>query len=168
MKKLLLILGTMLFSHCSYSATQAECEEFLCLPVAFAESGCSDAKHAFLHRIKHFKSPLPNYNDCKYKGDDAPVDNTVLSEKDGYSAYIKAGDYCTEKAVSRRTQETFCIAHIHIAKTKYVDDTRCNISRVKTQDNKIFIHSEPLGCVKTVRYTQELQDGTPIGDKYYY
>ena len=60
MKKLLLILGTMLFSHYSYSATQAECEEFLCLPVAFAEQGCSDAKHAFLHRIKHFKKAEEN------------------------------------------------------------------------------------------------------------
>jgi hypothetical protein len=61
-----LILGSLLVAaSCvpAYAASQAACGIWLCLPMGFP-AGCGAEKAAFLHRMEHFKSPLPSFSSC--------------------------------------------------------------------------------------------------------
>ena len=51
-----------------YAASQTDCGIWLCLPTGFP-SGCGAEKAAFLHRMEHFKSPLPSFASCSVGSD---------------------------------------------------------------------------------------------------
>ncbi len=68
------------FSTPVLSASQDECAIWLCLPGGFP-SGCGGAKSAMKSRIKHHKSPLPNFSSCA-------VESSNMSYKQGQVTYI--------------------------------------------------------------------------------
>lgn len=86
------------------AASQAECAIWLCLPGGFP-SGCSAARSAFHHRIKHRRSPLPSLSSCTTGPDGVGTDGRY---KLGHEAFEACKDGYSFKTSSSYNQEGIC------------------------------------------------------------
>ncbi|KOE79463.1 conjugal transfer protein [Vibrio alginolyticus] len=84
-----IIFPTLTLSPIAYAASDADCSIWLCLPTGFP-SGCGEAKNAFTDRIKHFKSPLPNFSSCLLTG--SPQGST-MTYQENVAAKMPDGHY---------------------------------------------------------------------------
>lgn len=166
MNKLLIVSSALLCSSVTYAASQDECSIWLCAPAGFPGSECSAAHSAFIHRIKHGKSPFPSFSSCSESmsgNSDDPLD-----VKTGYAAFIPAHKekQCIEWSEARYGGYTGysqqCLKYQeYTVPDKYVDGRACTHGMGTT---------DPKGCTTTF-YTIKVIDkstGQQIGDTYFY
>ncbi|WP_242452980.1 conjugal transfer protein [Photobacterium damselae] len=135
------LVGTM--TPLSATASDADCAIWLCLPTGFP-SGCSDAKSAFIKRIKKFKPPLPNIVSCLISSSDIPPE---------ISNSFKPSEMTYKEGIAAKMGED-----------TYIDGRRC----VYRRHHHEIIEWSPFGCIGTYHFIQTYMDGKPYGEKYYY
>lgn len=170
------VAGVLIFSVVtpSYAASQDECSIWLCLPGGFP-SGCGGAKSAMIDRIKHRKSPLPDWSECSKSGDQP---NTNLRYREGYAAYIPRHREC----LRIESHSSGCSGSGHngggscsrwetctewsntIYPQKYVKNIFCSMGRGRHKEEW---NNRPAYCTKTSRYREVLVDGKVVGEPYY-
>lgn len=152
------LLVPSLFSTPAYAVNERDCSIWLCLPMGFG-SGCSDAKKAFVDRIKKFKPPLPNILSCMISSPDIPTQpENNMDAKTGSAAYVPAYMKCVDwswdnNGFQECEKEELIPTHI-------VKDAYCEIDNDGDRT--------PEGCKSTINYVQTMMDGQPYGDIYYY
>ena len=168
MNKLLIVSSALLLcSSVTYAASQDECSIWLCAPAGFPGSECSAAHSAFIHRIKHGKSPFPSFSSCSESMSGNADD--PLDVKTGYAAFIPAHKerQCIEWSEYRSAGYTGysqqCLKYQeYTVPDKYVDGRPCLHGNQGGTD--------PKGCTQTY-YSIKVIDkstGQQIGDTYFY
>lgn len=150
------------YSPPTQAASDDECGIWLCLPTGFIQ-GCGGAFSAFKDRIRHFKSPLPGFNECLANGASAGED--TFSARSGYAAQISSYKVCSATRRERSAGEwgDVCIAWKTIP-AKIIKGTRCSITRQKGEPTERI----PARCFGTLRYTEVYKNGVKYGETHYY
>lgn len=160
LKKIAFVAAFSALMPClSFAASQDECSIWLCLPGGFP-SGCSAAHAAMLKRLKNLESPLPSFSSCATEADNTSYNYSV-------AAYIPEHQECTKyKSKYNREGEysQTCVAYKTVA-AQYIKGKRCTISKNKNTDT---ITRSPAYCSSTVRYIDIYQNGSQLGDTYYF
>ncbi|EMC9392301.1 conjugal transfer protein TraL [Vibrio parahaemolyticus] len=143
----------------TYAASDDECAIWLCLPTGFP-SGCSDAKKAFVKRIKKFEPPLPNFMSCLFSGDvpSGTPSGSDMNSKNGIAAYIPPRKECVEWRNGKDWRE--CI-RTEVVPSRIVKDKSCQ------RNNKEGTQT-PRHCSHTINYVVTYMDGQQYGDTYYF
>ncbi|MCT7947697.1 hypothetical protein [Shewanella septentrionalis] len=154
----LALLAPAILPSTAFAVDERACSIWLCLPMGFP-SGCSDAKSAFVERIKKFKPPLPDLVSCMISSPDIPTaDDTQMDAKTGIAAYVPAHMECTDWDTNNDGHK-YCRQEEFIP-TYIAKDTSC--------DTDDYGKRTPIGCESTINYVQTLMNGQPYGDIYYY
>lgn len=157
----IVMLGSIITSPAAFSASDAECSIWLCLPTGFGQ-GCSEAKDAFKDRIKHFKSPLPDLAGCMISG--GGDENYNINSKEGVAAFIPEREVCAKKEkVGGRDGGTKCVEYKTL-ESKIIKDTSCFIPHSKNDHQP----RKPKNCSHTLRYVETFMNGKPLGTPHYY
>lgn len=147
----LLAFNILLTPTSAMTDHEADCSIWLCLPSGFPE-GCSPALSKFRDRIKHFRSPLPNFSSCVTMpsneiGVDFQKPSPPYSLKITYAVYINDGKE-VKKTTSRYQNMRKCPANGEI------------ISRVSYRSGKSTITEKWLSaiCTRTTEYGTTFND----------
>lgn len=142
----------------SFAVSDDECSIWLCLPGGFP-GGCESAKAAFKKRIKHGKSPLPDFASCAVS-DGAGGQGSYQSNS---AAYIPASTGC---AKYEYTYNNYGGRVGKCVKPTVIPEQIVKGMPCITMGNQG--ERKPAGCTKTLRYIEVFQDGQQIGDTYYW
>ncbi len=158
MKKISLV--AMLFisnvlTQTANAASQSECAIWLCAPGGFP-SGCSAAKSALKHRLRHGKSPLPAFSSCAVKDEFSdPKDFTYT-----YRRVLKISEYKICTKWSHYSKSDKCIEYKTIPE-HYQGGYRCCTG---SRDNKRCVPH----CVGAYRELKVFEKGKQLGKTYYW
>lgn len=136
----LLSIGLM-FSINAFATSNDECAIWLCAPMGFAPSSCHSAFKAMIHRVKHFKSPVPSFGSCLVKGN-----NNLIPSDDASNYSNNSGD----------------VAFIGHDKNKVIYNTKCRWVRYRHHHHHHHRY-EPEGCTGSGYYVQLFEgEGKPL------
>lgn len=136
------------------AASQDECSIWLCLPGGFP-SGCGAAHSAMKDRIKHRKSPLPDFDECAVN---PPMGSgSHMSYSMGSSAYIPEHEECTAWWSGGEGGDT-CYSWTTIPESR-VKGTACY-----SGDSGNY----PPFCTTTNQYVDVFVEQVQVGETYYW
>ncbi|MDA8094883.1 MAG: conjugal transfer protein TraL [Betaproteobacteria bacterium] len=137
-------------AHAAFAASQNECAIWLCLPDGFP-SGCGAAHSAMINRIRHRKSPLPDFGSCS--ANPRAVGGARLSYQQGYAAYIPPHEECSYDWFGTPTSCSRVPA-------QYVDGQWCTFDDGGS--------GTPAGCTGTASFIKVFTGGRQAGKTYYW
>lgn len=157
MKRLILALGLLAavftFTAPAQAASQNECAIWICLPGGFP-SGCGAAYSAMIHRVEHFKPPLPDFASCAVNPPQGS--GSHMTSSFGVSAYVPAHRVCT-RWYGR--DDNMC-ASWEMVPEQHIKGTSCRRDR----DG----YTQPAGCTRTDRWAEVFTDGAQTGPTYFW
>jgi hypothetical protein len=136
----------------AYSASQAECAIWICMPGGFP-AGCGAAYSAMISRVKKRKPPLPAFSGCAVNP--PPGSGSHMTFDYGPAAEIAPHQICTHWDNS---DNAYCLGWKTVPR-HYIKKTICQQS-----DNG----SQPPNCVATRMYGDVFIEGTPAGPTFYW
>jgi hypothetical protein len=148
---ILLIISTL--SIPARAASEDECSIWLCLPGGFP-SGCSAALSAMKDRIKHRKSPLPDFEECAVNPPEGSGSHMTYAF--GQAAYVPEHQECTQWSGG---DTDYCWQWETIPETN-VKGVSCS-----SDDSGIFY---PPFCTHTRSWAEVYADGVPVAPAYYW
>lgn len=134
------------------AASEDECAIWLCLPAGFGE-GCGGAKSAFLDRVRHGKSPLPDFASCAI--DSANSGGSQLTYESGKGAWLPERKVCV--AYAHGHGDEWCTRY-ETRPAEFVKGQSC----IDNNDTHY-----PPGCIGR-RYIDVKIDGVTTGNTYYW
>ncbi|MFA1563232.1 hypothetical protein [Aliivibrio fischeri] len=155
----LLIISSALISSV-YSppvraASDDACAIWMCLPTGFGE-GCRGPHKEFRKRTRRHQPAMPPFQACmaRPKGDTTEITDRYES-KTGVAAYIPSHSVC-----SNYSSKNGCLDYTTVDE-QVIKDEACH----RTSKEGDY---HPVGCTKTLRYTEVYKNGVLFGQTAYY
>lgn len=162
LKKILMAVAITAISN-TYAVSEDECAIWLCAPAGFRDSACNAAHRAMHYRVHKNLPPLPPFKACDDKSNNTP---STVTSAEGIAAYIPAHqerDQCIKYTIAYgstgKIQQCQEWSYKNIP-ASYVKGTPCVHGPYGT--------TNPKGCVSTQHYIEVYDNGTQLGDTYYY
>ncbi len=157
---LALIASTAQIAPFPASASDADCAIWLCLPAGFPGSACGPARAAFRDRIRHLRPPLPDLASCMVSAPDGSGSER-MGYNMGYASYIPPREECSEWSTSYGSYgaSRTCVSWVEVPE-RYIPGAVCTAAFYG------MVGSD--GCTRNYRYITVNNDGSQIGDVFYF